>query len=88
MDKLTTDDIMNDELGLESVERELDDSWRHGCYVCEVFKRKSDDTFWVVNYQESGDGEYNGIREGEADIDQVWAHETVVTTVEYKTTPP
>lgn len=88
MENLTTDGIMNDELGLESVLRELDDSWRHGCYVYEVFKRKSDDTFWAVNYQESGDGEYNGIREGDAQIEQVWPHEKVVTTIEYKTKPP
>lgn len=52
----------NDEL--ESVWRELDDSWRHGNNVTEVFKDK-EGRFWQVSYRVSGDGEYHGIRDNE-----------------------
>ena len=49
------------------IKEELDDSWRHGNYVFAVFKRISDNTFWGVNFQRSGDGEYNSLRDGDVD---------------------
>ena len=65
----TCEELWNEEL--ESILRETDDSWRHGCYVYEVFVRESDNTYWQANYQRSADGETNGLREGVADIFQV-----------------
>ena len=64
---------------LKRVHSEADPSWRHGCYMYEVYHREVDDTYWAVNYNLSGDGETNGLREGECDIDQV---KRVVETVE------
>lgn len=60
-----------DEDGLKSVQRDADDSWRHGAYISQVFHRTDDDTYWGVNYELSTDGETNGLREGTADILQV-----------------
>jgi hypothetical protein len=75
------------EESLVSVLRELDDSWRHGNRVYEVFHRESDSTYWSANYQESGDGEYNSLREGEEDFTQVFPHTKVVTETHYSETP-
>lgn len=71
------------------VYEEADPSWRHGCYMHTVFRRISDDTFWAVNWQKNGDGEYNSLRDGEcsdSDVTRVWPHEVVTT--EYKAIPP
>lgn len=65
----------------KEVHREADDSWRHGCYVQEVYHRASDDTFWSVSFELSHDAETNGFREGTADISQVKPVEK--TTVSY-----
>lgn len=79
MEKPTCEQLLNEE-GLESVWREVDDSWRHGSYVAEVFKRHSDDTFWMASYRLSTDGETNELREGLADISQVVPQEKTVIT--------
>lgn len=72
---------------LESVLRDADDSWRHGCYVYEVFKDEAG-RFWSVNYQKTGDGEYNTLREAECDDPvEVFPHKVIVETIEYKLTP-
>jgi hypothetical protein len=68
-----------DEDGLKSVHREADDSWRHGCYISEVFHRNSDNTYWMVNYRLSHDGETNGLRDGDYSLDQVEPFEKTVT---------
>ncbi len=68
--------------GLKSVHREADDSWRHGAYIYEVFRREADDTFWSAAYELSTDGESHGLREGTADIKQVRPVEK--TTIEYQ----
>ncbi len=68
------------EEGYLSVERHLDDGWRHGNYVTEVFQRESDSTYWRAFYQVTGDGEYNGLREGDVEIEQV-RPETVTKTI-------
>lgn len=67
----TCESIFNDELG-EAVNRTDDATWRHGSYRSEVYRRESDDTFWLVYYRVSTDGETNELREGFAKISQVW----------------
>jgi hypothetical protein len=67
----------------EFVNEEADPSWRHGCYMTTVYKRLSDQTYWSVNWQLSGDGEYNSIRDKEIsdmDIYQVEPYEQVITS--------
>lgn len=78
MEKPTCEQVLNNELG-DSVYRHDNPSWRHGNRVTEVFHRKSDNTFWEFYYCESGDGEYNELREGNASIAQVEPYETTVT---------
>jgi len=68
--KPTCKDILNKE-DFESVHREADDSWRHGSYVTEVFRRIVDETYWQVCYHLSTDRETNDLREGTAFIDRV-----------------
>lgn len=79
MDIPTCEQIWEEE-GFESVLREADDSWRHGAYIYEVFKRQEDATFWAASYSLSTDGETHGLREGDADIHQVWPKEVTTTT--------
>lgn len=70
---------------LELVWDDADPSWRHGCYMTSVFKRKSDNTYWSVSWRRSGDGEYNSLREG--DIDETYISEVEpysVTIIEYR----
>ena len=82
----TLRDAWREELeGWEAVHEEADPSYRHGCYMTTVFHRQADDTFWAASYTVSGDGEHNGLREGDADVSQVWPHK--VETVEYRTKP-
>lgn len=78
----TCEDLWNDDVNYKSIYREADDSWRHGSYITEVFHRSSDNTYWMAGYRKSGDGEYNELREGEADIIQVEPFERVV--VDYR----
>jgi len=67
----------------EEVYEELDNSWRHGCYVHRVFKRLKDDTFWAINGTETGDGEH---REYDPPV-QVYAHTKTIITTEYRSEP-
>lgn len=67
---------------LESMERDIDDSWRHGNYVSEVFKHLN--CFYRCNYQVSGDGEYHAIREGDFDIIQVYPYVETITVTKYR----
>lgn len=76
----TCEEIYNEEL--ELVHTEADPSWRHGCYIYEVYNRESDNTFWAVNYRRSTDGETNALREGLADVKEVEPYE--VTRTEYR----
>lgn len=66
----------------EVVFRETDASWRHGSYVSAVYKRLSDETYWMAQYRLSTDGETNELREGDADIYQVEPYEKV--TIDYR----
>ncbi len=76
-----------EEDGCESVDRELDDSWRHGNCVAEVFHRKADDTYWVACYNVSGDGEQHGLRDDEASISRVYPHTVTVVKTEFRSAP-
>lgn len=72
-------DIWNEKL--EKVSSTSDPSWRHGCYMEEVYKRE-DETYWSVGYRRSTDGETNELREGLATIFQVWPKSRMVTVYE------
>ena len=65
----THEDFYEDRL--RRVHRSLDDSWRHGSHVYEIYHRKEDGTCWMVQYDKSGDGETNGLRDGTCEIVQV-----------------
>lgn len=66
---------------IDLVESEADTSWRHGCYMSEVYKELDSETYWRVDYQLSGDGEWHSISELAFDIVQVEPYtETVVLT--------
>lgn len=78
-----TDDDMHEKF--KSVHRESDDSWRHGCYITQVFQRLEDGTYWRVNYRLSHDGETNELTEGYAKISQVVPVEkTIISYVAVK----
>lgn len=72
---------------IESVLQEIDNSYRHGCYVYEVFHRDVDDTYWSVSYKESGDGEENSLRDGEVKFSRVFKQTRVVTEIFYTSKP-
>lgn len=83
MDKVKLTELYSNG-SLESVQRDIDDGWRHGNYIFEVFKYK--DRFYGVNYQESGDGEYNTLRDGyitDSDIEELIPIEENITIVKY-----
>lgn len=73
----TCEDLWEED-GYERVHREVDDSWRHGCYVAQVFHREADDTHWCASYRVSTDGETNDLRDGLADIIQVRPEEKTI----------
>lgn len=77
--KPTCEELFDEEL--ELVQRSVDDSWRHGVYVTEVYKRESDLTYWKATYSQSTSGETNGLREGCAVITRVFPREVIA--VEY-----
>jgi meiotically up-regulated gene 157 (Mug157) protein len=73
---------------LEEVHEELDDSWRHGNYVYAVYKDPETGKFWAINYQVDGTGDYNSLRDGDADAPtEVFPHVKTVVVTEYLTTP-
>lgn len=84
MDKPTCKEIWDEDY--ELVHRESDASWRHGTNEYQVFHREEDNTYWAASFQLSTDGETNGLREGYADIEQVWPVE--VKKIEYTRTNP
>lgn len=68
---------------LEWQHEELDDSWRHGNRVTTVFK-SPDGRLWRAKYNVSGDGEFNGMREGEFSFEEVESYTEVVTLTKYR----
>ena len=89
MIKPTIDDVRNayceDHDDFEEVYENADPSWRHGCYMTTVYKRLSDDTYWQVSWQRSGDGEYNSLRDKEIDTSDIVQVEPFSRTViDYK----
>ena len=77
-----------EEIGFTEVDRESDNGWRHGTYETAVYKRESDGTFWQASYQRQTDGEYNGLRDGDAEITQVEPFEETVTSYRPVNNPP
>jgi len=73
----TCDQLFNEELG-QPIYRDVDDSWRHGCYITEVYLRTSDQSYWRAKYRISDRGAHE-LREGIAAIEQVEPYETTVT---------
>jgi hypothetical protein len=71
---------------VDQVYRSSDPSWRHGTYEHRVYHRESDNTFWAADFRLSTCGETNELREGFAEIYQVWPVE--VTKTEYTTKQP
>ena len=76
----TRQELLEEEL--ECVDRHADNSWRHGCYMTNVYYRKSDNTYWEVMFQLSTDGEYNGISENDYDIRQVEKKQKMIIVYE------
>lgn len=68
---------------LVTVDRESDDSWRHGSYITEVFKDEETGKFWQADYRKSGDGEYHGIRDNDFEFCEVEPVEEVVTITRF-----
>ena len=64
--------------------RDADDSWRHGSYVTQVFRRDEDQTYWQAKYRLSTDGETNELREGIATIVEVEPYEVKTTAYRVK----
>lgn len=67
---------------LELIESKSDPSYRHGCYRDEVYK-DPDGFYWSVKYTVSGDGEENGIRDGEFYIQEVYPVEEMVKVTKW-----
>lgn len=67
---------------LKSVSRVVDNGWRHGCDITQVWHRSTDNTYWSASYRISTDGEINELRKGECGIVRVFPKrvETVVYT--------
>lgn len=70
---------------LEPVFQEIDDDWRHGSTVNQVFQIGEE--FWSIWFRRTPDSDYHGWREGDADDPvQVWPKE--VKTIIYITEKP
>lgn len=69
MEKPTCKQIIDND-GLVLVKKGEQDgpSWRHGSRREDVFHRLEDDTYWIVTYRRSTDGETNDLRDGLAKI--------------------
>lgn len=55
----------------EIIADNITDTWRHGTIHQTIIRRKSDDTFWMINYRQSTDGEYNEFRDNEKTFQRV-----------------
>ena len=80
MEAPTCEQILEEE-GLIRVLRESDPSWRHGTYEREVYRR-DDGSFWEVRFRLSTDRETNELREGTAQIKQVFPKKKEITVYE------
>jgi len=47
----------------EVVESKTVGKWRHGTEELVIFKRKTDDSFWALNYRADTNGDYNEFRD-------------------------
>lgn len=78
MEAPTCEQIL-DEDGLESVSKRITGTWRHGTIHEDVWKRTEDGTFWRVRYRYQHNAEDSDLRDGTADIHQVWPVPVTVT---------
>lgn len=67
---------------LESVYENVEDTWRHGVTMFEVFYRAKDNTHWGVSWRQDTNCDWHGLRENDYSLFQVRPVE--VTTIEYK----
>jgi len=84
-EKRTMNTPTRDELWEEALEDVWNESltgWRHGTDEKTVFHREEDDTYWMVDYKVSTDGESHGIRDDTYTIAQVRPVKRVVTEYE------
>lgn len=75
-----------DRKGYKVVSSEDDADWRHGHTTTTVWQRADDGTFWESTYRVSTDGEVHELRDGDAEVRQVWP--VVKTVTQYVATPP
>jgi hypothetical protein len=87
MDSPTCEELWNEEL--ELVKEDLA-HWRHGTHKNQVYYREDDSTYWRASFRESTDGETNGLREGDASIEQVYPKtiQTIIFSSEKDLTSP
>lgn len=78
--KPTCEQLFDEEFPL--VYSHIGDNWRHGVTRVEVYH--IGDEYWKATYRRSTDGEYNGLRDGDAQIVQVYPKEVVTTIYESK----
>lgn len=76
---MEADSRYGDEDAIVKVLSDADPSWRHGCYMREVFHRTSDNTHWEARYHRSTDSETDTLRDGTAAITQVEPYSVTVT---------
>ena len=77
----TRDELFGEEFPL--VERQVQDNWRHGVTIIEVYLVGDD--YYQACYRVSTDGETNGLRDGDVRILQVFPRQINVTVFEAKT---
>lgn len=73
----TQEELLNDKL--IEVKIKADNSWRHGSYMTVIYRRDSDQTFWMVKYAVSTDCETHGLRDGKYSCVQVYPYQIEVT---------
>lgn len=60
-----------EENGLVEIESHCSE-WRHGTNRTIIYHRQSDDTCWRLTYQHQLNGDYNGLRDGDYRVVQVY----------------
>lgn len=86
MNKPTCEQILKGELGeplschddMPSCDGDVP-PYRARCYRTEIYRRLEDETFWLVGYRHSTDGEENQLRDGTAIITRVEPYRIVET---------
>lgn len=61
----------------EEMDRDVYGPWRHGRYDYRVVYREEDNTYWRFVYPVGSNQDYNGLREGDYEVDQVESYEVI-----------